>query len=178
MVALHKNWLHPFIIDGFTLASLDMPVSWGIKDCMVGISYLLFNVIAFYFLNKRAILLFVSCSVLAITCCLTLGVLQIIPKIEMHTQGPAIEFYKNLVGKPAYVTAVGFKSYAPLFYFQQPSRTHVKADDLPWLMTGQLDFPAYFVVKIDDISKLLKYPTIKLLYIKGGFAFFKRGEER
>lgn len=177
VVALHKDWLHPFITDSFTLASLNMPVPWDIQDCMVGLSYLFFNLIAFYFFNKRAILLFVGSCVIATTCCLTLGTLQIIPKIEIHTQRPAIDFYKSLVGKPAYVTAVGFKSYAPLFYFQQPLGTHVSASELPWLMTGQLDRSAYFVIKLDDISKLLEYPAIKLLYIEGGFAFFKKDAE-
>jgi len=142
---------------------------------MVGLSYLLFNLIAFYFFNKHAVLPFVSGCVVATTCCLTLGTIQIIPKIEMHTQRPAIDFYKSLAGKHAYVTTVGFKSYAPLFYFQQPPATHARTAELPWLMAGQLDHPAYFVVRIDDISKLSKYPATKLLYIKGGFAFFKRG---
>jgi hypothetical protein len=178
ILALHRSWLYPLITDTFTLASLAMPVPWSMKDCIAGISYLVFNLVAFYFFNKHTMLPFVGSCVVATTCCLTLGTIQIIPKIEMHTQRPAIDFYTSLAGKPAYVTTVGFKSYAPLFYFQQPPDTHVTTSELPWLLSGKLSHPAYFVVKVHEVEQLLAYSGIELLYTEGGFAFLKRSKER
>ena len=39
-----------------------------------------------------------------------------LPKIEMYTQGPAIDFYESLKNENNYITTVGFKSYAHYFY--------------------------------------------------------------
>lgn len=174
LVALHKDWLYPFITDGFTLASLQMPVPWSIQDCMVGLVYLSLSLVASYFFNKRIIFSFAGGCVVATSCCLALGTVLIIPKIEAYTQRPAIEFYKSLVGKPVYVTTVGFKSYAPLFYFQQLPGQPPLTKDINWLLAGPIDKPAYFVVKIDHIACMEAYPSIALLDVKGGFAFYKR----
>ena len=107
---------------------------------------------------------------MATTCCIGLATRQIIPKIEMHTQRPTIGFYKRLAGQAVYITTVGFKSYAPFFYGQ----ISLQAVDFASLVTGQLQYPAYFVVKVNDLEKLSKYRDIILLYTEGGFAFLKR----
>jgi len=174
IIAVYKEYLYSYIKDEFTLACVSLHVPWRLSDCYVGISYLLLMTVAYYSLKKYALLHFAGWSSMATTVCLMLGTILIIPKIEMHTQRPAIEFYKNLVGQPAYVTTVGFKSYAPFFYFQQPRTSTVANKQLTWLLTGELDKPAYFVVKINDRDKLGNYPNMIFLKKEGGFAFFKQ----
>jgi hypothetical protein len=170
IVALHRKWLYPFIHDKFILACMHMSVNWSLQDCASGCSYLLLNLISFYYLHRRWIFAFVLGSVMATTCCIGLATRQIIPKIEMHTQRPTIGFYKRLAGQAVYITTVGFKSYAPFFYGQ----ISLQAVDFASLVTGQLQYPAYFVVKVNDLEKLSKYRDIILLYTEGGFAFLKR----
>jgi hypothetical protein len=174
IMALYKEYFYRFIKDEFTLACLSLPVPWHLSDCCVGITYLLLITAAYYSLKGYVLLQFAGWCSMATTVCLTLGTILIIPKIEVHTQRPAIEFYKSLVGQPIYVTTVGFKSYAPFFYFQQPKGNAVTAKQLTWLLTEKLDKPSYFVVKINDKYKLDAYPNTIFLKAEGGFAFFKR----
>ena len=178
IMAVYKEYLYGFIKDEFTLACLSLPVPWHLLDCCVGISYLLLTAVGYYFLKKYALLQFAGLCSMATTVCLMLGTILIVPKIEMHTQRPAIAFYKSLVGKPVYVTTVGFKSYAPLFYFQQPKENAITAKQLTWLLTGKLDKPVYFVVKINDSVKLEDYSNIVFLKSEGGFAFFRQGNAK
>ncbi|MHB9148280.1 MAG: ArnT family glycosyltransferase, partial [Candidatus Amoebophilus sp.] len=178
IIALYKEFLYSYIKDEFTLACISLPVPWSLIDCSVGISYLLLMGVAYYFFKKRILLYFAGWCSMATTVCLMLGTILIVPKIEMHTQRTAIEFYKSLVGKPVYVTTVGFKSYAPFFYFQQPKETAITAKQLNGLLTGELDKPAYFVVKINDRAKLEGYSNIVFLKSEGGFAFFKQNNAK
>lgn len=178
LVALFKERFYSFIPDDFTLAMLATPVAWPSVACLVGIGYLLFMAAAYGLFRKLAIMRFaVLCSV-ATTLCLALGVALIVPKIEAHTQRPAIEFYKSLAGQAVYMTTVGFKSYAPLFYFQQSNDCHPQRKVINWLLTGNLDKPAYFAVKITDMAKMQAYPDITLVKAQGGFAFYRRDKTR
>ena len=57
----------------------------------------------------------------------------VVPKIEMYSQGPAIEFHANIKNEDKYVVTVGYKSYANYFYGNTKKLTpsdslfHVKA---------------------------------------------------
>jgi 4-amino-4-deoxy-L-arabinose transferase-like glycosyltransferase len=174
LVAMYKEYLYNYITDEFMLASIKLAVPWCWMDCLVGISYLLLLVVAYYFFKKQAILYFVGWCAIATTTCLGLGTRLIVPKIEAHTQRTAIEFYKSLAGKSVYVTTVGFKSYAPLFYFKHPKENSLASNDNQWLLTGKLDKPAYFVIKINDKDQLKSYSGITFIKSQGGFAFYKR----
>jgi 4-amino-4-deoxy-L-arabinose transferase-like glycosyltransferase len=174
IIAIYKKYLYSYIKDEFTLACVSLPVPWRLSDCCVGVSYLLLMAIAYYSLKRYTLLYFSGWCSIATTVCLMLGTILIVPKIEMHTQAPAIEFYKSLVGQPAYVTTVDFKSYAPFFYFRQPKETAITVKQLTGLLSEELDKPAYFVVKINDKYKLESYPDIVFLKAEGGFALFKR----
>ena len=44
----------------------------------------------------------------------------------------------------------------------------------PWLLTGKIDKPVYFVTKVDRIKNYVQYPEVKELYRKNGFVFLKR----
>ena len=107
--------------------------------------------------------------------CLVFYLPIILPKIEAYSQRPAIAFYKSLKGKEAYVTTVDFKSYAPYFYFEQPNDPNPNRKDIHWLLTGNIDKPAYFVLKVTDTLKMATYQAITLMKTEGGFAFYQRG---
>jgi 4-amino-4-deoxy-L-arabinose transferase-like glycosyltransferase len=174
LLGLLKNHWHHLIPDDFTQAMVAMSVPWSLTDCLVGVVYGLLLIVAYRLFRRQAIIPFALLTSLATTFCLTLGTLLIIPKIEAHIQRPAIEFYKQLAGQDVYLTTLGFKSYAPFFYFQQPNDPQSRRKDPHWLLTGEIDKPAYFVEKITDKALLDDWPDIKLIKIEGGFAFYKR----
>lgn len=174
LIALFKERFYSFISDDLILAMLTTPVAWSFVDCLGGIGYLLFMTAAYWLFRKFAIMCFAALCSIATTFCLMLGTGLIVPKVEAHTQKPAIEFYEHLAGQVAYVTTVGFKSYAPLFYFQQPNDYHPQRKDISWLLTGELDKPAYFVVRITDMAKMQAYPDITLIKAQGCFSLYKR----
>jgi hypothetical protein len=174
VVALYRTHIVHLIAGPFIIDSLLLPVSWSCADTAPGISYMLCLWVGCYYFRKRAWMHFAGYCFLATTLCLGLGSRQIAPKIEAHLQRPAISFYKSLVGQEAYVTTVGFKSYAPLFYFQQPPSGTVHPPTLPWLLVGPIDKPAYFVIKKPYESYMKDYPSIRLVAKVGGYGFFRR----
>ena len=174
LAALYRSNFYSFVHDPFILANLSLDVPWSRLDMVVGLSYGIGMGWAYYFLMRGAIPCFVGCCSLATLLCLGLGTQRIVPKIEGHLQRPAIEFYKTLANQPVYLTTVGFKSYAPFFYANQSPQTACSPHLLPWLLTGPIDKPAYFVSKITDQALVQPYPDIQLIQIVGGFCFFKR----
>lgn len=101
--------------------------------------------------------------------------LIIAPRIEQYSQGAAIEFYKYLQGKDCYVETIGFKSYAHLFYSDKKEQANKNADDMNWLLKGDLDKPAFFAAKITSLENIKKEnPELKEIYRKNGFVFFRR----
>ncbi len=174
LVGLFKEALYSWVGDDFTRAILAMPVPWSQVDLLVGVGYGLGLIVADRLLRKKAIRQFAWLASLVTTFCLSLGTLLIVPKIEAHIQKPAIDFYQQLASQDVYVTTIGFKSYAPLFYFQQPHDGQPKRKNPPWLLTGQIDKPAYLVVKVTDQATLETLPHIRLIKTEGGFAFYKR----
>ena len=126
------------------------------------------------------------------------------PKIESFTQGPMISFYERLKGQDVYVTPVNMKSYAQYFYSEvtpleendalaifkkqlleehnansfndltQENKTIFNSQVVTWLMTGNVDKPTYFVVRVHHQDKIQDNPDCEFLYEEGGFAFYKR----
>lgn len=170
-----KNYFfeNNLIKDVFAVEAFKANVKWIGYEKMGAILLLLGLILFYYFKNnaKYAITsLFIS-SMLFIY----LTVLLIVPKIEKYTQGAPIEFFKNLQGKDVYVTTLNYFSYAHYFYTQKKPHHNQNAYDKNWLLTGNIDKPAYFVTKINHKEKYLNnYPELKLIYEKNGFVFFVR----
>lgn len=191
------------IKDDFAMASLSTTVDWGGYEFLTGLFFLIGSVLYLIKMFRRpsvnaAYGLFSTSLISA-----WLLIVTVTPKIEQYSQGPAIEFYKNLQGKDCYVETIGFKSYAYMFYTnRQPShnspamlafinRQHEEAFkkghaasfsfnlmSLTWMMEEKIDKPAYFVIKITQVDETLKaHPSYKEIYRKGGFAFLKREPE-
>lgn len=177
LIEFYKNGIiqSGMIHDSFALENLKAKVEWGRFDFLIGI-FMLSIVIYFVFHIKRrhlklAILsLFIGSILLT-----TLISIFIVPKVEPYSQGAAIEFYKYLKGKDVYVETLGFKSYAHLFYSDKQPQSNIKSYDQKWLLTGNIDKPAYFVSKIDHWKEVRKeYPALIEIYRKNGFVFSKR----
>ncbi len=103
------------------------------------------------------------------------SLLLIVPKIEAYSQRAAVEFFESVSDEDAYLTTVGYKSYAHLFYGRAKMHNHFGASDKEWLLKGDIDKPVYFSSKINRKEKILtEYPDVRFLYEKNGFIFFKR----
>jgi 4-amino-4-deoxy-L-arabinose transferase-like glycosyltransferase len=196
--------LKPFLLekglikDKFLMDTLTLNIPWVGWEWVPGL-ILIVTVIMFYFkINKInfkiSVILF---SYFSFFIFFMLSV--VVPKIEAYTQGPQIEFYKNLKNKNCYVETVNFKSYANFFYSdKQPElntpellkyvkdkierdiRTNQPVFNFNLYATNfvrneKIQFPAYFVVKSDHIDVFKKEcPDSKMLYKKGGYFFLYR----
>ncbi|MFW5819741.1 MAG: ArnT family glycosyltransferase [Bacteroidota bacterium] len=167
--------LEKWINDPFALANLEADVHWSGFEMLIGILFFLIILYIMFGLKKiipriagifSATLLFTYASILFIT-----------PRIEGYTQRAAIEFYKSLENEDAYVSTLGFKSYAHLYYSRIQPYDNSEATETEWLLNGEIDKPAYFVFKTQRKERYLReYPQLELLYEKNGFVFTKRSE--
>ena len=170
-----KEWL-PLVQDPFTKGALTEPVSWpwlGILPVMAVLSFWMLTLL--YPAPRRAF-------------SVALGILLLaqwvwyyaLPRIERYTQGPAIDFYQAMAGRPAYVSVIGFKSYAHLFYTKKAPPPSPEADDLERLLTMPVDSPVWLVTRIDRLQRVKRdYPVQQLMIAKkrGGYVFFRREAE-
>ncbi len=165
--------LEKWINDPFALANLQADVNWSGWEILIGVVYLIAVFVVLFGLRK---ILTRIIAIFTVTILFTYSaILFITPRIEGYTQRAAIEFYKTLDEKDVYVTTLGFKSYAHLYYSKiQPPGTP-KAYDTEWLLEGKTDKPVYIVFKIHHKKRYLeKYPQLEILYEKNGFVFTKR----
>lgn len=203
LALFHLEFIKLVIQDDFIKAALSVDVHWLGYEYVFGVIYFLALVLFVYFLNKKHII----SSLVILTFGLGLTVLffgkYVLPKIEMYTQGPAIDFYESLKNENNYITTVGFKSYAHYFYseikplnvedslyikrrefkkdamlnhsvFNQVARKEVQSKILNWLKNGSVDRDVYFVSRTDRNHLLDRNKNIEFLYQKGGFVFYKR----
>ncbi len=158
------NFLNPFIN-----AALQRDVHWSGYEWLIGPFLLLGVIIASIQILRRnargmlilhiVVLLFVTASLYTFT-----------GRIEGYSQRAAIKFYKGLKGQDVYLTTLGFKSYAHLFYYEkQPGDPTGSVEEL---MENELDRDAYFVVRVDKIDRYLeRYPGLEVLHETDGYVF-------
>ncbi len=117
LIAINKEgWLIPIVEDPFALASLDLNVGWKGYEYLIGFLY---AIALFFFIGclyKRKIEFALIVLVIGLGSSMILFSKYVVPKIEMYSQGPAIEFYESIQDENKYVITVGFKSYAHYFY--------------------------------------------------------------
>ena len=167
--------LEKWINDPFALANLEADVPWSGFEMLIGILFFMIILYIMFGLKKiiprivgifSATILFTYATILFIT-----------PRIEGYTQRAAVEFYKGLKDEDVYVSTLGFKSYAHLYYSRIQPYDDPRATEKEWLLNGDIDKPAYFVFKIQRKERYLEeYPQLELLYEKNGFVFTKRSE--
>jgi 4-amino-4-deoxy-L-arabinose transferase-like glycosyltransferase len=198
------TWLIPNLKDPFAAAQLSDAIPITGWEFLIGVFYFISIVFGVYFLSKLQVIKSVLVLSISTAFCLLVFTRVMVPKIESFTQGPMIAFYENLKGKDVYVTPVNMKSYAQYFYSEvtpleendalaifkkqlleehnansfndltQENKTIFNSQVVTWLMTGNVDKPTYFVVRVHHKDKIQDNPDCEFLYEEGGFAFYKR----
>ncbi len=196
------DWLIPNLKDPFAAAqlSVDIPITgW---EFLIGVFYFISIVFGIYFLSKLQVIKSVSVLSISTAFCLLVFTRVMVPKIESFSQGPMIAFYEKYKGKDVYVTPVNMKSYAQYFYAEvqpqeegsgladykkqllleynaesfndlpQKDKTIFNSQVVNWLMTGEVDKPTYFLVRVHHQDKITD--NCAFIYEEGGFAFYKR----
>ncbi len=170
------RWLENVTIkDRFARANLDADMYWTGFESLIGLFFLVMLVIALRALIRGEIARGVPVLALGVVMTLLGAHALIVPKIEGYSQRAAIEFYESKQHEDCYVETMNFKSYAHLFYTYKKPPQDRRSLDKQWLLTGDIDKPAYFVSKItakEEIS--LTYPELKIIGEKNGFVFYLR----
>ena len=172
--AMNIQKVIPYVKDKFAQANMQAIVNWTGFECVIGL--LMFGIVIGGLIHlkkanyeKAAWIYFTGNAIVVFLASATL-----VPKIERYSQGAAIDFFKERKQEDCYVEVLGYKSYAQLFYTQKKIPANQNSYDKNWLLTGNIDKPAYFVTKVDKIAQFEQYKELKELYRKNGFIFLKR----
>lgn len=171
----YKEHFYKYIKDDFAVGNLAAEVNWTGFEGLVGV-VLIFGIIFFIRLSGRKRILHAVTALFICTSLFIYLVLMIyVPKIESYSQNAAIEFFKQIQHEDAYVSTIGYKSYAHYFYGNVLPQKNPMAPNKDWLLTGDIDKKAYFSSKITEKEKIQsQYPSLTLLYEKNGFVFWLR----
>jgi len=117
LIVVNKEvWLIPYIDDLFALASLEVNVEWSGYEYLIGVFFAIIVLLFIGFLYRRKIIVALFILLIGLGSTMILLSNYVVPKIEMYSQGPAIEFYESIKDENKYVITVGYKSYAHYFY--------------------------------------------------------------
>jgi 4-amino-4-deoxy-L-arabinose transferase-like glycosyltransferase len=175
LVTNHYDWLisKDFKFLGvFTRAALQRDVHWSGYEWFIGLFLILGVTIAAVQILRRdrrgmlilhlVVLMYVFASLIVFT-----------ERVENYSQRVAVKFYQSLKGQDVYVNALGFKSFAQLFYFEKPPSS--EDDSLEHLMHDELQKDAYFVLKVNKKESYLeRYPELEVILEKDGYVFAVR----
>jgi purine-cytosine permease-like protein len=174
LLAMNIRKLIPYVDDKFAQANMAADVNWTGWEGLVGVIMVITLVFGLVRLKKRdysmaATVLFVGTAIV-----IFLASAIIVPKVERYSQGAAVDFFIQRQGEDCYANVLGYGSYAQLFYTRKQPPALPNSYDEQWLLTGNIDKPAYFVSKVDRIDNYKQYTELKELYRKNGFVFLKR----
>ncbi len=170
-VLMQKNkWVH-LVDDVFARGNLQANVHWVWTDGIGGM--ILLVAVLFYLFGKDKIKK-ISFLYAGVTICCLLTAVLITPKIEAISQNANVEFFKARQGEDCYVETWGYKSYAHYFYTKKPPFKNDSTKTNEWMIRGNIDKPAYISIKVQDKIYLDTVSTLKKLYEKNGFVFYKR----
>lgn len=172
LVAQHPQWLISKLKDPVAVASLMLPVHWTGFEFLIGVVYFLGILFSVIIIRRKSVQMGFLLLFYATATMLFFYLVSVVPKIEAYSQGTVIDFYKSIAGKDVYVTPVAFKSYAHYYYFAKPGPTKFNEEDS--LMTGNIDKPAYFVVKVTNDKFDSTCKDCKLIKEGGGYKFYRR----
>lgn len=166
------EWLPWEKMDEFSRANLTVDPGWTGWEWILGVVFFLFGLWFILKLEKSiGKLLLLSTMVVA------MFILVYPKKIERITQNSAIGFYKSLSGKQVYIRPLYMKSYGYLFYSQYPNHASKLKGNDHWLLTGEIDKDAYFILRNKDVKRLDTL-TIGLTTVdeRGGYVLLKRAK--
>lgn len=188
IAGIFKDSLAAITEDPFARGNLRADVYWSAGECAWGLAYLAGIIFAVARMRRKPVEGLVFLVILQMYI-VQAAVVLFTPKIEAYSQRAAIDYYKGFRDKDVYIHALGYKSYANLFYAEkQPWHDphyqgirYNKADhdyqpeaNEQWLLYGKLDKPAYFICKLQDSAKFAGSPQLVVTGSKNGFVFFSR----
>ena len=166
-----------FVDDPFTRANMMADVHWSGFEGMIGGLFILGIILSLILLRKNKPAAYLT-MLLNVTIFLNGVLLFTAGKIEGYSQRALIEFCKERKGEDCYVSTLGMKSYAHLFYTAKPVPENPQSQDMNWLLNGDTDKPVYFILRSKTLERFQEsYPWLELLYEKNGFAFCIRATE-
>ncbi|GAB1351100.1 phospholipid carrier-dependent glycosyltransferase [Ignavibacteriales bacterium] len=183
-LGIYKEEIIPYLTDEYVKANLQADSVWFGWEPVIGLLLIGTTIYSIVLYNKQkamqATLFLFGGTALTLSLMLPL----MLPQIENYVQGAPVEFYKSLEGKDVFVKAVGFRSYADIYYSKKTKNNsasgvgieHKNIED--FLINGDIKKPAYFVTKINERDKWTKIPNLKVLYEKNGFIFLQRREKQ
>src|ERR1035437_1793330 len=174
LIARYKDLITPYLKDDFAIDCLNTPVKWNGYEFLIGAVYLLFLFVSMIMMKKRHFFRGIILLFYATAFCIFFYLKAVVPKIEGYSQAPAINFYKSISGQDAYVTTIGFYSYAPYFYFGKMPGGNIESSNKDWLLNGEIDKPVYIVTKSTPKSQFDKRLDCVFLKQEGGFRFYCR----
>jgi 4-amino-4-deoxy-L-arabinose transferase-like glycosyltransferase len=169
----YKHWFiqQKWITHPFTVGNLQADVGWTGFEVLIGILFIVGIQVGIGHLRKVKNLNGFSWIAISSVLFIYSAVLFITPKVEKYSQNSAIEFFKSLKGKDVYVNTF-YKSYAMLFYTGAVPQENEEVFNLGWLVSGNIDKNAYFVIRADKKNETLnRYQEVKVLYEKNGYVF-------
>lgn len=161
--------------DVFTYQSLNAQVNWSGWEFLPGLLLLMILVISLRSLSRNMTIKAVNLLFFGSAVYVQLAVFFLVGRIESYSQAAAIDFWKSRRGQDAYLSAYGYKSYAPLFYGEvmPHQRKNYLQDD--WHLGNEIDKPVYLAVRANHKEMFEKrVPDARLLYNKNGFYFYER----
>jgi len=195
----HPELLLPYFKDAFSQQALLAESGWTGFEVIPGVIALAGLIIAVYLNNKSRLNAAIVVLFLSTTLSINLTINMFTPNIERYSQGAMVDFLIDKSDEDCYKEVVGLKSYAHLFYGarkqsdignpifiawmknQHPAEAYTAADYrryfTEWLLTGNIDKPAYFVTTVRKSAQYEKMPALELLGSKNGYVFFKRNIE-
>ena len=160
--------------DPFTQANMRADVYWSGFEGLIGLLFIVGIIVTLLLLKKNKKTAYIA-MLLNVTLFLNLMLFFTAGKIEVYSQRALIEFCKERKGEDCYVNTLGMKSYAHLFYTAKPIPENQRSQDHGWLLTGDIDKPAYFILRSKTLAGFQEsYPDLELLYEKNGFSFCHR----
>jgi hypothetical protein len=174
LVVTYKDLIIPYIKDDFAVACLNTPVKWSGYEFLIGVVYLIFLIISIVVIKKKKTFIGIITLFYATAFCIFFYLKAVVPKIEGFSQAPAINFYESISGQDAYVTTVGFYSYAPFFYFRKMPGGNPESNNKDWLLDGEIDKRVYIVSKSTSKKDMDKHPDCRFIRQEGGFLFYSR----
>ena len=160
-----------FVDDPFTRANMMADVHWSGMEGLIGVLFIAGIVVTLVLLKKNRRAAYVT-MLLNVTLFTNLVIFFMAGKIEGYSQRALIEFCEERRGEDCYVSTLGMHSYAPLYYAAKPIPDNEQSGNREWLLKGEIDKPAYFVLRSKNLEGYMEsYPELKLLYEKNGFSF-------
>jgi 4-amino-4-deoxy-L-arabinose transferase-like glycosyltransferase len=161
-------------IDPFTKANMGADVYWSGFEGLIGGVFILGIILSLMLLRRNKKIAYIA-MLMNVTLFLNLMLFFTAGKIEVYSQRALIEFCKDRKGEDCYVSTLGMKSYAHLFYAAKPIPENPLSQDHGWLLTGDVDKPTYFILRSKTLEQYQEtYPDLELLYEKNGFSFCVR----